>query len=199
MAVMQKLANFIDGRQMPPHSGRYLDNVEPAVGAVYSQVPDSDRADVEQAVEAAKRAFPQWSTMPAGDRSRLLLRLADLIEANVDELARAESIDTGKPLKLARSVDIPRAVSNFRFFATAILHAESAFHETEPPGGGAINYTLRRPRGAAGLISPWNLPLYLFTWKLAPALASGCTVVGTNPAGPVSLGLPGGHDGWSTR
>jgi len=172
---MQQLTNFIGGRQTPPGSGGYLESIEPAVGKVYSTVPDSDRADVEQAVEAAKGAFPQWSSMPADDRSRLLLKLADLIEANLENLARAESIDTGKPLKLARTVDIPRAVSNFRFFATAILHTESEAHFTDDT---AINYTLRQPVGVAGCIAPWNLPLYLFTWKLAPALASGCTVVG---------------------
>lgn len=175
MAAMHTLANFIDGRQVPPESGAYLDNIEPAVGTVCSHVPDSDAADVRRAVEAARRAFPQWSSMPAGDRSQVLLELAGLIEDNLEELARTESIDTGKPITLARTVDIPRAVANFRFFATAILHLESQAHFTD---GRAINYTLRQPAGVAGCIAPWNLPLYLFTWKIAPALASGCTVVG---------------------
>jgi aminomuconate-semialdehyde/2-hydroxymuconate-6-semialdehyde dehydrogenase len=103
--------------------------------------------------------------------------VADLIEANLDRLAKAESIDSGKPISLARTLDIPRAASNFRFFATAILHTHSDAHFTEMGSGGAINYTLRQARGVAGLISPWNLPLYLFTWKVAPALATGNTAV----------------------
>ncbi len=169
------LANFIHGKHAPPRGSQYLDNVEPATGKVYGKVPDSDAADVSAAVEAAKAAFPAWAATPAEQRSRILLKIADLIDKNLETLARAESIDTGKPLTLARTVDIPRAAANFRFFATAILHGESAFHDTD---GQAINYTLRKPRGVAGLISPWNLPLYLFTWKVAPALATGNTAVG---------------------
>jgi aminomuconate-semialdehyde/2-hydroxymuconate-6-semialdehyde dehydrogenase len=171
---MLRLTNLINGRQVPPASGRYLDDTDPATGSVYTQVPDSDATNVEHAVDAAKAAFPAWSATPAAERSRLLLRLADLIEQNLEPLAKAESIDSGKPISLARSVDIPRAVANFRFFATAILHSESQFHDTD---GQAINYTLRRPRGVAGLISPWNLPLYLLSWKIAPALATGNTAV----------------------
>ncbi len=168
------IANYIDGDLVEPASGRYLDNLEPATGAAYSSVPDGDERDVERAVEAARRAFPAWSGMPAEDRSRLLLAVADRIEARLDDLARAESIDTGKPVALARSLDIPRAAQNFRFFATAALHFHSESHATDRK---AINYTLRRPRGVAGLISPWNLPLYLLTWKVAPALAAGNTAV----------------------
>jgi aminomuconate-semialdehyde/2-hydroxymuconate-6-semialdehyde dehydrogenase len=129
---------------------------------------------VARAAAAALAAFPAWAATPAAERSRLLLRVADLIDANLDQLARAESIDTGKPLTLARSLDIPRASANFRFFATAILHARSEAHLTDRT---ALNYTLRRPRGVAGLISPWNLPLYLLSWKIAPALATGNTAV----------------------
>jgi aminomuconate-semialdehyde/2-hydroxymuconate-6-semialdehyde dehydrogenase len=171
---MQKLLNFIDGRHVEPADGGWLDSVEPAVGAVYAQVSDSGEADVDAAVQAARRAFPDWSARPAEERSSILLRLAQRIEDNLDLLARAESVDTGKPLALARSVDIPRAVQNFRFFATAILHFASESHATD---GRALNYTLRSPRGVAGLIAPWNLPLYLLSWKLAPALASGNTAV----------------------
>jgi len=175
---MQRIANFIDGKFVEPVSGRYLDNIEPATGAVYSQLPDSDEREVSLAVEAAQRAFPGWSATPASERSRILLRIADLIESNLDRLARAECIDSGKPITLAKTLDIPRAASNFRFFATAILHTSSEAHFTELGGGGrAMNYTLRQPRGVAGLISPWNLPLYLFTWKVAPALATGNTAV----------------------
>jgi aminomuconate-semialdehyde/2-hydroxymuconate-6-semialdehyde dehydrogenase len=151
-----------------------LDNIEPATGKVYSRLPDGDAADVEAAVAAADRAFPTWSRMPAAERSRILLRIADLIEADLEKLALAESVDTGKPLTLARTMDIPRAAANFRFFATAILHAASEMHVTD---GQAINYTHRDPRGVAGLISPWNLPLYLLTWKIAPAIATGNTAV----------------------
>jgi len=172
---MQKLSNFIDGQSVPPVSGEYLPNFDPATGREYSLLPDSDERDVQQAVAAAERAFPQWSRTPASERSRILLKLADAIEANLDRLALAECVDTGKPLTLARTVDIPRAAANFRFFGTAILHARSEFHATDSV---AINYTLRQPRGVAGLISPWNLPLYLFTWKVAPAVAVGNTAVG---------------------
>jgi len=159
----------------PPTNGRYLDNVEPATGHVYSQCSDSDEADVNRAVDAAEKAFHGWSHTPAVERSRILLRIADLIETNLDRLAAAESVDTGKPIAFARGVDIPRAALNFRFFGTSILHLRSEFHATDDI---AINYTLRKPRGVVGIISPWNLPLYLFSWKVAPAMAVGNTVIG---------------------
>ena len=161
----KKIQNFIDGQFVEPVSGRYLDNIEPATGKPYSKVADSDSPDVDLAVGAAEKAFADWSRTPVAERSRLLLRIADLIERDLEKLARAESIDTGKPLSLARTLDIPRAASNFRFFATAILHTESEAHITDNV---AFNYTLRQPRGIAGLISPWNLPLYLLSWKIAP-------------------------------
>lgn len=173
-AAMTRITNFIDGRSVEPRDGGYLDDVEPATGNPYSQVPDSDASDVERAVAAAERAFPAWSRMPVERRSDVLLRLAGEIDRRLEEFARAESVDTGKPLALARSVDIPRAVRNLRFFATAIVHFASESHATDRD---AINYTLRRPRGVVGCISPWNLPLYLLTWKIAPALAAGNTVV----------------------
>ena len=172
---MQRIEQYIDGELVEPESGTYLDNVDPATAAIYSYVPDGDGRDVDRAVAAAKRAFPEWSTTPADERSRILLRLAQLIEDRLEDFARAESIDTGKPIAVARTIDIPRAIKNFRFFATAILHFHSESHATDDV---AVNYTLRRPRGVAGLISPWNLPLYLFSWKVAPALAAGNTAVG---------------------
>jgi len=172
--MMEQIANYIDGKLIPPVSGSYLDVVEPATGAVYAQAPDSDEADVARAVDAAAAAFAAWSTTPALERARLMNRLADLIDAHRDELARAESIDNGKPLAAARTLDIPRAALNFRFFAAAAMHLKSESHAMD---GVAINYTLRQPRGVAGIISPWNLPLYLFSWKVAPALCVGCTVV----------------------
>ncbi len=169
-----QIKNFIDGQFVEPICGKYLDNIEPATGKPYTQVADSDAHDVDLAVVAAEKAFRDWSKRPAAERSTFLLRIADLIERDLEKLARAESIDTGKPLSLAHALDIPRAASNFRFFATAILHTESEAHITDNV---AFNYTLRHPRGIAGLISPWNLPLYLLSWKIAPAIAVGNTAI----------------------
>ncbi|HYK24123.1 MAG TPA: aldehyde dehydrogenase family protein, partial [Candidatus Acidoferrum sp.] len=171
---LERIRNYIDGQFVEPISRNYLDNIEPATGRPYSFVPDSDTRDVDLAVAAAEKAFVDWSRKPATERSTILLRIADLIEHDLEKLARAESIDTGKPLSLARTLDIPRAASNFRFFATAILHTESEAHITDNV---AFNYTLRQPRGIAGLISPWNLPLYLLSWKIAPAIAVGNTAI----------------------
>ncbi len=171
---MRTILNYIGGKIVEPLGGRCLDVIEPATGRAYARVPDSGADDVAQAVDAAAAAFPAWSRLPAAGRSDVLLRIAAAIESRLEEFARAESIDTGKPLALARAVDIPRAVKNFRFFATAILHTQSELHDTD---GVALNYTLRRPRGVAGLISPWNLPLYLLSWKVAPAIATGNTAV----------------------
>jgi aminomuconate-semialdehyde/2-hydroxymuconate-6-semialdehyde dehydrogenase len=171
---MQKLLNYINGNLVAPQSNKYLDNYNPSTGKVYSHIPDSDQKDVEQAVQAAKFAFSTWSSTPAVKRSEILLKIANLITENLDTLAQAESVDNGKPVWLAKRVDIPRAASNFHFYATAILHHSSESHRMEE---GFINYTLRQPVGVAGCISPWNLPLYLFSWKIAPALAAGNTVV----------------------
>jgi aminomuconate-semialdehyde/2-hydroxymuconate-6-semialdehyde dehydrogenase len=171
---MQKIQNYINGELKAPASGKYLDNYNPAEGKVYSLIPDSDAQDIEQAVDAAKNAFPIWSKTSTAERSRIMQRIADLIEDNLDRLALAESNDNGKPLALARSVDIPRASANMRFFATAIVHFSSEAHKMDDV---AINYTTREPVGIAGCISPWNLPLYLFTWKIAPALAAGNCVI----------------------
>ena len=168
------ILNYVDGELRPAASGRTLDNVEPATGTAYGTVPDSDAADVDTAVAAARRAFPAWSRRPVEERARYLLALADAIEAQRGDLARAESVDSGKPIGLAKNLDMARSASNLRFFATAALHFHSESHATDHR---AINYTLRRPRGVAGLISPWNLPLYLLTWKIGPALASGNTAV----------------------
>jgi aminomuconate-semialdehyde/2-hydroxymuconate-6-semialdehyde dehydrogenase len=169
-----QIANLIGGVFVPPHAGAYFDDINPATAEVIAQIPDSDERDVDDAARAAKAAFPSWSRTPAAERSNLLLKLADLIEQNLEELARSESIDNGKTLSLAKRLDIPRAVANFRFFATAILHQASEAHMTD---GTALNYTLRQPLGVVGLISPWNLPLYLLSWKIAPAIATGNTCV----------------------
>lgn len=171
---MERLENYINGELVSPVSGNYLDNFDPSTGQVYSLIPDSDEQDIEKATKAAKEAFPGWSKMATEKRANILLRVASLIDENLDQLAMAESRDNGKPVWLAKMVDIPRASSNIRFFATAIQHFASEAH---PMGEFALNYTLRKPLGVAGCISPWNLPLYLFTWKIAPALAAGNCVV----------------------
>lgn len=171
---MDTILNFINGRLVEPTGGAWLDNVEPGTGKVYSRLPDSDERDVDAGVKAATAAFPAWSRTPAPERSKALLRLADLIERDGDALARAESIDNGKVYRYARAMDAARAANNLRFFATMILHTTNEMHVTE---GVALNYTLRQPVGVAGLISPWNFPLHLFTWKIGPALAFGCTAV----------------------
>lgn len=171
---MLKIKNYINGELLEPLAKQYIDNYNPSTGKVYSLIPDSDEKDVELATQAALKAFPGWSNTPKDERSHILLKISDLIEKNLDRLAIAESIDNGKPVSLAKTVDIPRAASNFHFYATGILHFASESHAMEDT---AINYTLRTPVGVAGCISPWNLPLYLFTWKIAPAIASGNCVV----------------------
>jgi len=168
------LKNFIGGQLQLPVNGRFLDNYEPATGAVYARTPASDEADLAQAVSAAQAALPGWSAMPAEHKSQYLCRLADVIEQHQDELAAAEARDNGKPISLARAVDIYRAAANIRFFAHALTQFSSESHGME---NRAINYTLRDPIGVIGCISPWNLPLYLLTWKIAPALATGNTVI----------------------
>ncbi|XP_062344820.1 2-aminomuconic semialdehyde dehydrogenase isoform X2 [Cinclus cinclus] len=167
------LENFIGGKFVPCSS--YVDSYNPSTGDVYCRVPDSGKEEVEAAVKAAKDAFPIWSSKSPLERSQILNKLADLIEHDLEAFAQAESKDQGKTITFARTVDIPRAVHNFRFFASSILHHVTEC--TEMPIMGCVHYTLRAPVGVAGLISPWNLPLYLLTWKIAPAIACGNTVV----------------------
>jgi aminomuconate-semialdehyde/2-hydroxymuconate-6-semialdehyde dehydrogenase len=171
---MLRLSHLIDGVATEPRSRRFGLSIDPATALPWAEVPIGDEGEVDRAVDAAARAFPEWSSLPAAERSRWLLELAEAVESRADALALDESADAGKPLQVARELEIPRAVANLRFFATAILHEQSELHDM---GAAGLNYTLRRPRGVVGCISPWNLPLYLFTWKIAPALASGCTVV----------------------
>ena len=168
-----RLTHWIDGKPTEPGNGRWLDVFEPASGQAFAQVADGDANDVEAAVAAARAAFPAWSALPNSERGRWLHRLADALEARLDDVARAEARDGVKPIMLAREVEIPRAVSNLRFFADAATQFASESHH----GEAGLNYTLRQPLGVVGTISPWNLPLYLFTWKIAPALAAGNTVV----------------------
>jgi aminomuconate-semialdehyde/2-hydroxymuconate-6-semialdehyde dehydrogenase len=183
------IKNFIDGQAIPPVGKEHFANYQPATGKPYSMIPDSDERDVELAVAAAKKAFPSWSTLTPQLRFRMLNRLADIIEQNHEKFALAESIDTGKPLSVASNVDIERAQANFRFFATATVHFASESHFMED---GAINYTLRQPLGVVGCISPWNLPLYLLTWKIAPAVAAGnCVVAKPSEVTPMTAYLLG--------
>ncbi len=172
---MQKILNYINGGYVEPVSKQWLDNYNPSNGEVYSQIANSNAADIENAYQAAKEAFPKWSNTTIDERSRILLKIADLIEEKMVDLAKAEAKDNGKPLSLAVAVDIPRASANFRFFGNAITQFASEAHESV--GLNTMNFTLRQPLGVVGCISPWNLPLYLFTWKIAPAIAAGNTVV----------------------
>ncbi|MHB8405579.1 MAG: aldehyde dehydrogenase [Gammaproteobacteria bacterium] len=171
---MQNLSNYIGGKLVSSAAGGWLEDFEPATGQAYARIPDSHKTDIDNAVAAARHAFPDWSATPAAERGKWLHKLAALVERDLENLARAESLDSGKPIALARSLDIPRAVANLRFFAAAASQFASESHAME---SGAINYTLRSPLGVVGCISPWNLPLYLFTWKIAPALAAGNCVV----------------------
>ncbi len=171
---MIKIKNYIGGELRDPISGEWLDNYEPATGQVYSQVPDSGEEDVAAAVAAAANATKEWGSASADDRAQVLFRLADAIDDHRKELVELESQDNGKPEWLANQVDIPRCSKNIRHFASSVVGNSSQSH----PMPNAINYTLRQPIGVVGIISPWNLPLYLFTWKIAPALATGNCVVG---------------------
>jgi aminomuconate-semialdehyde/2-hydroxymuconate-6-semialdehyde dehydrogenase len=173
-----RLPNYIDGAFRPPFEAKYIENINPTDGSVVSYVPDSNSQDVDMAVSAAKRALasPEWNFNYVGlkKRSEWLKKLADGIEARLEQFAQAESRDTGKPLPLARSLDIPRAIDNLRYFAEFARHYGS---ESFPSEAGGFHYTSRRPVGVVGLITPWNLPLYLLTWKVAPALMMGNSIV----------------------
>jgi aminomuconate-semialdehyde/2-hydroxymuconate-6-semialdehyde dehydrogenase len=172
---MQSFLNYVAGELTPAADGATIDVYEPATGQVYATVADSAGADLDRAVDAAERAAPAWARTPASERARWLNRLADGIETQLDAFATAESVDNGKPVALARALDIPRSIANLRFFAAAATQFASEAHAME---SGAINYTLRQPHGVVAGISPWNLPLYLFSWKIAPALAAGNCVIG---------------------
>lgn len=180
----QYIQNYLDGELVEPLSKEYLNNVNPATGEVFGQIPNSNRDDVDRAVKAAEKAFPAWSRTSPEQRFKVLNKIAELIDEHLDELALAETTDNGKPLWLSKKVDIPRASSNFRFFATALMHFATESHVMEDK---AINYTARQPVGVVGCISPWNLPLYLFSWKIAPALAAGnCVIAKPSEVTPLS-------------
>ncbi len=186
---MEKIQNFIGGKYLDPVKGEYLDNYDPGKGEVYSKIPNCTQEDLDLAVRASEAAFESWSKMSIDKRSRILLKLADLIEENLEELAVAESRDNGKPLSLAKSVDIPRAATNFRFYGSSIVNFSSESHVSE---GFMVNYTRRAPLGVVGCISPWNLPLYLFSWKIAPALAMGnCVIAKPSEMTPMTAAMLG--------
>ncbi len=183
-----QLQNYINGTFTNPIENNWLDNYNPATGEVYGKLPNATQKDVEEAYKAAAAAFPFWSETTLEYRSTMLLKIAEEIENQLEELAKAESIDNGKPLSLAKQIDIPRAASNFRFFAHAITQFAAQSHESV--GYNAINFTLRQPIGVVACISPWNLPLYLFTWKIAPALAAGnCVIAKPSEVTPVTAFL----------
>lgn len=197
---MKILTNYIAGELIAPVQESYIDVFNPSIGEVYAQLPNSTAEDVGLAVLAAQNTFPSWSNLSNEKRADYLRKMAAGIEARMDEFIQAESMDNGKPVALAGHVDIPRAVSNLQFFASAIEQFPSESHHM--PGVG-INYTTRKPIGIVGCISPWNLPLYLFTWKIAPALAAGnCVIAKPSEITPytayllsevcVEIGLPDG-------
>lgn len=184
------IQNYINGKYENPIQDNWIDNYCPANGEVYGQIPNSSKEDVENAYHAAKSAFMQWSQTTFDERSRILIKISELLEANLQRFAEAESKDNGKPVSVAKAIDIPRAASNFRFFGNAITQFASESHESV--GQDAINYTLRQPIGVVGCISPWNLPLYLFTWKIAPAITAGnCVVAKPSEITPMTAYLLG--------
>jgi len=200
MYVTMRIQNYINGELLDPIDGKQLDNIEPATGKVYGSIPDSQSNDVANAVAAAKAAFPDWSALDPNERAKYMFAIADGIRDRFEEFVAAESQDNGKPISLARAVDIPRAISNFEHFGHAITQFSSESHSMP---GVAINYTLRQPIGVVGCISPWNLPIYLFSWKIAPALAAGnCVIAKPSEVTPLTgyllsevckeVGLPNG-------
>lgn len=195
-----QLLNYINGELKEAVSSKWLDNIEPATGEIYSQIPNSNSEDISKAVTAAKAAYPSWSSLSNAERAKYLFAIAEGISSRFEEFVQAESKDNGKPLSLARAVDIPRAISNFTHFGHAITQFSSESHHMADV---AINYTLRESIGVVGCISPWNLPIYLFSWKIAPALATGnCVIAKPSEVTPmtayllaevcIEIGLPPG-------
>jgi aminomuconate-semialdehyde/2-hydroxymuconate-6-semialdehyde dehydrogenase len=184
------IQNYINGKYVNPLQDNWIDNYCPANGEIYGQIPNSTSEDIDKAYNSARSAFRQWSQTTLEERSRILIKISELLETNLQRFAEAESKDNGKPISLAKAIDIPRAASNFRFFGNAITQFASESHESV--GQNAINYTLRQPIGVVGCISPWNLPLYLFTWKIAPAIAAGnCVVAKPSEITPMTAYLLG--------
>jgi len=171
---MDRLKNYINGKWAEPASGKYFDCINPATNTPLAQVPDSNATDVDNAVLAAQKAFPAWSELETRSRAKMLRTLSRLIEENEKELALLETTNTGKPLSLSSTVDIPRSAYNLEFYADSITQFSSEYYQ---PNTSTFNIVTRQPLGVVACISPWNLPLYLFTWKIAPALAAGNTVI----------------------
>jgi aminomuconate-semialdehyde/2-hydroxymuconate-6-semialdehyde dehydrogenase len=183
-----KIHNTIGSQQTAAHSGAWLDVTNPATGELFARCPDSDAVDIEAAVIAARKAFPSWSHLSNSDRASWLNKLADALEQNVDAFALAETNNCGKPLALSRDIEMPRAVENLRFFAAAASQFSSESHH----GQAGWNVTTHTPLGIVGCVSPWNLPLYLFTWKIAPALATGnCVIAKPSEITPVTAAMLG--------
>jgi aminomuconate-semialdehyde/2-hydroxymuconate-6-semialdehyde dehydrogenase len=183
-----RLSHSIGGQAAAPASDHWLEVFDPATGQLLAECPAGNAADVDAAVAAARRAQSDWAGLPASGRARWMQRLADALESRIEDFALAESRDGGKPLALARDVEIPRAISNLRFFAAAATQFASESHQ----GEAGLNITLRQPLGVVGCISPWNLPLYLLTWKIAPALAAGnCVVAKPSEVTPLTAWMLG--------
>jgi aminomuconate-semialdehyde/2-hydroxymuconate-6-semialdehyde dehydrogenase len=194
-----QLLNYINGQLIPPQSNQYIDSINPATGLKINDVPISDDIDLELAITAAQNAFANWSILTAQERSNYLIAIANEIENSLQELALAEVQDNGKTITQATTVDIPRAAENFKFFAKAIVD----FPKENYNNKNYTNEVLRQPLGVVACISPWNLPLYLFTWKIAPALAAGnCVIAKPSEVTPltafllskicINVGLPAG-------
>lgn len=175
--TLSEVLHFIDGERVASQDGSVLENIEPATGEPLGTIASGGTEEVDAAVSAASRALPMWSGLSCEDRSSWLEQLATAIEDDLEQFAEAESIDNGKPITAASTIDIPRAAANLRFFAGAARYQQDEAYRSRLPGDELWNVSVKKPIGVAGCISPWNLPLYLFTWKIAPALAAGCTVV----------------------
>jgi aminomuconate-semialdehyde/2-hydroxymuconate-6-semialdehyde dehydrogenase len=177
--IHTRIQNFIDGTYIQSQSRKSIEDVDPATGQVHALVDEATEADVDNAVDSARRALKgPWARLSPNQRAAALNRIADEIEARFDDFLAAEIKDTGKPTTLASHLDIPRGAANFRAFANVLTgHGSEFFSMKTPDGGDAINYTLRAPKGVVAVVCPWNLPLLLMTWKVAPALACGNSVV----------------------
>jgi phenylacetaldehyde dehydrogenase len=179
-AVSQFLATprklLIDGKWIASSSGKTFDSIDPSTGEVLARVAEGDRADIELAVKAARRAFESgpWPKMSASERGRVIWKIADLLEKHTEEFAELETLDNGKPISVSRVADVPLAVDLFRYMAGWATKIEGS---TIPIAGPYLAYTRREPVGVVGQIIPWNFPLLMAAWKLGPALATGCTVV----------------------
>jgi aminomuconate-semialdehyde/2-hydroxymuconate-6-semialdehyde dehydrogenase len=185
MKTDKYLKNYVNGQLVPPFSGEYLENKNPATGDVYSFIPDSNTEDIERAMEAATAAFKDWSICGVKKRYRILSRIADILEQNAEAFALADSIDTGKSITQSRTLDIPKTYSNLRFFANAVTHFSSEAFTKE---GESINYTLNQPIGVVACMTPWNSPIQFFTWKIAPALATGnCVIAKPSELAPMTI------------